>query len=380
MKTQHSFVALSFLLVVLALVHQIHESNVAYAVRMLGITSSTSKSTRDEDSAAGGTSDGPMDSAHQKQVIGIRQVNNGAISEPPKIRVPHDDCPDLEPMTLQWHRYSEDSEEPSTTKEEESKPTPTNKTRVLVGLMSGNDDYAQMLDVTGRINKAYAKQFGFDVLVLQGIYLVASSDKCEPPKHRATFNKIGLLHEALRHKDKYDQLLLLDTDAMMYNLSYDVTSLMMTDSEGVVRNTAPQDEEVPMLVAHRVKKVDVCKTWDVNIGVTLWNLHHPRVPSVLGAWEEASKKYFNYNPKVGDQRILHSVLKGEVDNIRSLKDEFAYGHGTVVRHYIRRRTNKGYQDPNVLSSRLDLLREAADEVCHNFPEACAAIDAVSSKQ
>eukprot|EP00934_Nitzschia_sp_Nitz4_P000233 Nitzschia sp. Nitz4//scaffold24_size164493//150819//152079//NITZ4_002352-RA/size164493-processed-gene-0.247-mRNA-1//-1//CDS//3329544186//233//frame0 len=377
MKTHLTYFASLLVLVALGLLHMVYESNLAYAARMLGITTSAASQSTETVVTVETTS---------KQVtIGIRQVDAVHVVagvEPPKIPVPHEGCPDLEPMTLQWHRYSENhtSVGSGRTSRSNNETNFSNKTRVLVGLMSGNDDYAQMLDVTGRINKAYAQRFGYDVLLLQGIYLVASSDKCEPPKHRATFNKIGLLREALRHKDKYDQLLLLDTDAMMYNLSYDVTSLMMTDFEGVVRNIAPQDEEVPMLVAHRVKKVDVCNTWDVNIGVTLWNLHHSRTSSVVQEWEKESKKVFKNNPKVGDQRTLHTVLKGEVDHIRSLRKEFAYGHGTVIRHYIRRRANKGWKDPNVLTDRLDLLREAAHEVCINFPQECAAIDAVSPTQ
>lgn len=128
------------------------------------------------------------------------------------------------------------------------------------------DAYAQLLDVTGRINKAYALKFEHDVLVLAGTYLVIPSDNCNPPKHRATFNKIGLLKHALRHRNKYDQLLILDTDAMMYNLSFDVTTLV---SEQRNENSMLTDEESTMLVAHRVKKNGTLHTWDVNIGVTV---------------------------------------------------------------------------------------------------------------
>jgi hypothetical protein len=57
-----------------------------------------------------------------------------------------------------------------------------------------------------------------------------------------------------------------------------------------------------------------------------------------------------------------------------LKEEFAYyGHawnGTVVRHYIRRRSNNKWNDPDVLGTRLKFWQEAANEVCSEFPSVC----------
>eukprot|EP00934_Nitzschia_sp_Nitz4_P000510 Nitzschia sp. Nitz4//scaffold24_size164493//152855//154009//NITZ4_002353-RA/size164493-processed-gene-0.248-mRNA-1//-1//CDS//3329544189//510//frame0 len=359
MKPRQNFVVFSFVLVALALVHQIHESNVVYAVRMLGIT--TTSSTKQANTQNDGSSATMEETT--THVIGIRQVDDAPMvtGESLKIPVPHEGCPDLEPMTLQWHRYSENHA---------NNETRTPHQRLLVGLMSGYDDYAQMLDVTGRINMAYAKRFGHDVLLLQGIYLVDSSDKCEPPKRRASFNKIGILQEALRHRDQYDQLLLLDTDAMMYNLSYDVTSLM-ANSKGRF------DSRTPMLVAHRVERDDARTTWNINNGVTLWNLQHPRTKEVVRSWENESKKNFKeVDSSIGDQKTLHTVLKQVEEHVRALREVFAYGHGTIIRHYIRRRTNKGWKDPDVLANRLDLLQEAANEVCANFPEECAAIDGV----
>lgn len=169
------------------------------------------------------------------------------------------DCPDMKPVSIKWHRFSESNSQLNVRlKEKVEKPA---KKKLVIGLMSGYDPYAQLLEVTGRINKAYALKYKHDVLVLQGTYLVIPSDNCDPPKRRATFNKIGLLKEALRHRDRYDQLLILDTDAMMYNMSFDVTTLL--DGE------PNEDENGAMLAAHRVRSDDVLHTWDVNIGVTV---------------------------------------------------------------------------------------------------------------
>lgn len=267
-------------------------------------------------------------------------------------------CPNLKPMSWEWNRYSlEHDEEGTNRRTDQKKIKKKSKKRLLIGLFSGYDSYAKMLEITGPINKAYARRYGHDVVVIQGIYLVVDNDQCNPPGRRATFNKLAILEKALKRRDKYDQVLILDTDAMMHDMDFDVTSLLVKDSK--------------MLVAHRVKKVAPKHTWDVNAGVTLWNLHHPRTQSVVRQWERESRKALREDPDTGDQSKLHAVLKSvNVKSIDALKDEFAYGHGTVVRHYIRRRTNKQWKDPNVLETRLKLLEEASNQVCAQFPSVC----------
>lgn len=91
-------------------------------------------------------------------------------------------------------------------------------------------------------------------------------------------------------------------------------------------------------------------------------------------WEEGSRQALEEDIDTGDQSKLHAVLKTEAKHINALKEEFAYGHGTVVRHYIRRRTNKQWKDPNVLETRLKLLQEAADQVCSEFPYVCKYLE------
>ena len=62
---------------------------------------------------------------------------------------------------------------------------------------------------------------------------------CEPPPQRAMYDKLELLRIALRKKDKYDQLLLLDADATIYDLDFDIANLCEKDD---------------ILAAHRVSQ------------------------------------------------------------------------------------------------------------------------------
>jgi hypothetical protein len=91
---------------------------------------------------------------------------------------------------------------------------------------------------------------------------------------------------------------------------------------------------------------------------------------VVERWEQVSREALQDMTSTGDQSKLHAVLKSETKYIDALTEEFAYGHGTVVRHYIRRRSNKEWKDPDVVGSRCRLLQEAADNVCSEFPSVC----------
>jgi hypothetical protein len=148
--------------------------------------------------------------------------------------------------------------------------TDNNKSAVLIAQYSAcvnvdNDDsvYATLLRATAPVNQAYARHWGHDYILLQGVPFIpphynstsyslrrlvengitvdqelgggscdddSSSTRrrmshhqggdAEPPQpsSRSTYNKIALLSIALEHpqiKDRYTRLLILDADAMM---------------------------------------------------------------------------------------------------------------------------------------------------------------------
>ena len=97
--------------------------------------------------------------------------------------------------------------------------------RLLVAQFSGYGTYAKLLDVVAPINAKYAKDWGHDFVVLQGTAMINPS--C-PDEHRSTFNKIPLLKLAYGKRDWYDQVLILDTDAMIVNFHCDITRLLPT--------------------------------------------------------------------------------------------------------------------------------------------------------
>lgn len=236
--------------------------------------------------------------------------------------------------------------------------------RLLIGLYSGFGVYGSLLTKTAHVNRAYARHWKHDVVLVQGAALQIKEldGDCEPPPHRATYDKIPLLRYALEHKDQYDQLLILDTDALVYDMDFDVTSLL------------PKGK---MLAAQKVRESDDHETWDINAGVTLWDLHHPRIQKLTKEWFTHSKSGMEHNYHASnDQYHLHYALKegNYKEDIFALDEEFNYGHGTIVKHFIRKPQHKQWGEAAILDNRENRIEIAIEEICKKHKPICEAVD------
>jgi hypothetical protein len=240
--------------------------------------------------------------------------------------------------------------------------------RLLIVQSAGFGTYAQLLESTAPINKAYARKWGHTVLIVQGTLAVLNHERqtnCTPEEHRATHNKMQLLKLALRIGDHYDYLLILDADAIIFDFGVDLSDLMPPSA---------------MLAAQRaVPKAGVKKraTWKINAGVTLWNLHHPYTQAVADGWQDAALGYLNgRSNSQGDQLFLHHVLKNNATyerSIHSFAKEFNYNKGTVIKH-VKRPTLTYTIGETALDDRSVLLAKFTEQVCAQFPDDCHDLD------
>jgi hypothetical protein len=254
---------------------------------------------------------------------------------------------------VQWvlDRYSHTSQE--------------NRTRLLIAQYTGSG-YSALFDITSPVNEAYAKLHGYDFLSLRGIVYGLPDTKEEPIiEARATYNKVAILQMALRMwKDQYDQLLILDADAIIVSFQNrdSITSLM------------PQDK---MLVAHRVQRNDIAWTKDINIGVSLWNLKHDKTLWMANRWEEKILERIARKVRTSDQAPLQKILRNDMTEqerariLLAVSDEFG-DKGRLVKHVMRPKNAQGIHSYNdtYLDQRASRLQEMANAVCERFAPAC----------
>jgi hypothetical protein len=232
--------------------------------------------------------------------------------------------------------------------------TPRAGERLLIATYSAFGQYARLLELTAPINKAYAKKWNHDIVVLQGTSFTLLWDaNCTPPEERSRFNKIDLLLEALNQKDRYDLLLVLDADALIYDFSFRIASLLPTNDT--------------MLVAQRTHQDDLQATRSINNGITLWNLHHRLTSQVAQDWNKVAREGIPENrPYRGDQYYLREVLRSSdrISAISSVWDEFYYRDGTVVKHF-QRSNSRSWNDTG-LDVREDRIMNTTKEICARF--------------
>jgi hypothetical protein len=260
--------------------------------------------------------------------------------------------------------------------EEGSGKKPSTEKRLMIGLHSGHDEYATFLQQAVWSARVYGQIWGENVTVvtLQGIAFAPHG--CKAPSAHATLNKIRLLFHAIDHADEFDQVLLMDADTMIYNLDVDFTTLLDPDHHLVAAQHSPNDEQPESAESG---------LWNIDTGVTLWNLHHPKVRSIAIDWFDSAKKAVVRGTYRTDQKYLQASLREHLEwqndiNLRSTvspilnlqNDEFNFEQGTLVKHFWNHNRPNPRQQENI-DSRRRLMRDAAHEMCANHQRDCKSV-------
>jgi len=276
-----------------------------------------------------------------------------------------------------------------------------------------NNVYDQMLDLTSVINQAYCVAWKCDYWILRGIPALNEDDESSssssiltperyvvdgerqtivPPlltneepeatnttsipvaSSLSTYNKVVLLELATLHETKYDRLLILDADAMLYDFDRPIASAV--PDQGCV------------FTAHKTHRNDPPGTGSINVGVTVWNLRDPLTPIILQKWKQMCGERVRNGLHDDDQAPLQSLLKDQqLDETKrnrvvcAVNDEFAYAKGRWVKHFIRRSDAWGgegdseQQGGDVVrgAERLAQIRAVSEEICERYHPICDSI-------
>eukprot|EP00980_Cylindrotheca_fusiformis_P006180 scaffold1323_cov113-Cylindrotheca_fusiformis.AAC.7 len=225
--------------------------------------------------------------------------------------------------------------------------------RLLIAQYSGFGKYEKLLNITSPINRMYAKAWGHDMLLVRGTTKRFSFQRNQIPEEQSMYNKVDLLLMALEKSSVYDQVLILDSDTLIYDFSVDITNMISGENE--------------MLVALQTHELDSPQTHRINNGVTLWNLHHPLSRTVAKEWDagciEGIKKNFSIR---GDQYYLVEALNKDdrKNSVHAVLDEFHYRSATVIKHFIRHDSCSWHGSG--LDEREEGIRKAASHVANRY--------------
>ncbi|CAJ1960712.1 unnamed protein product [Cylindrotheca closterium] len=282
--------------------------------------------------------------------------------------VEDDHDPPLPPRVLwEWHNYT------TTTTKEQQRHEGGGQTRLLIAQYSGFGEYAQFLNWISPVHQEYARKHGYDYVILQGTLLDFPGIQQDCFSNlRATFNKIPILEMSYTVRHKYDYVLVLDTDAMIVTTNHHEND----NHHNRWSELLPSNQ---LLAAQRVMRYDSSNAWDINAGVTLWNLHHPDFYSLVQRWKSMSQfgsmepdppkdklrvHLENILTKNDDQYFLQTALLDAYSwwnrPVVAVIDEFNYYRGTLVKHFKR---DKRSWSTTGLEQRLERVKEAIREVC-----------------
>jgi len=243
---------------------------------------------------------------------------------------------------LQWEWY------PQLQQNEKVNHKP-DRPRLLIGLYAGFDPYAEFLQYSSHLAKVYAHRFpNVQVVVLQGTAFAPRG--CKPPGFHTTLNKVRLLFHAIDHASDYDQLLLLDADALLVNMDEDITSLLDVDTLVAAQPIDSETDNSHLIVG----------------GATLWNLHHPLLKDVALEWFSLAKEAIVKDKYHGDQKYLQGALKSNKAPVKPIPDEFSGKSGRVVQHYTKTKSDS-------LESRLEKVQISAENICEQYPIDCSTV-------
>jgi hypothetical protein len=240
-----------------------------------------------------------------------------------------------------------------------------NSSLLIVQYTDGNT-YSALLNLTQPINRAYAEKWGYDYELFTGLLIQAEIPPSsnghvtrKAPPSRATYNKVMILDKVLNdfQYQTYDKLLIMDSDALMYDFSRDIAALL------------PKDR---MMLAHKVKRNESNSSWNINIGVTMWNLRHIASKPVCRAWKKACIQRITKHPTLrdSDQTPLQAIMKDIPDEDRqkmilAIPDELGYGTGRFIRHFIRPNAANWTDYVDTMPLRIAKIQRTITEICNH---------------
>lgn len=212
------------------------------------------------------------------------------------------------------------------------------------------EKYLEMVLATSRTARRYCASHGFDYECYLGI-------KRGYWPWQASFNRIYMLEELIR-RGRHDWAVYLDADAYVADLDFDLPAYL-----------EPRSEFAAILTPSKATD----HWWDINDGVMLLNLRHPKAAGLVEAWRMAFeaipdatlREQTNWsNPD--DQEMIQWFLRDNEAEMRSVVELApATLINTLNASFIRQFVRAHAPD---LKSRTEAVKIYVDEVLGSHKE------------
>lgn len=226
-------------------------------------------------------------------------------------------------------------------------PESSNDPRSLLVLQdSGIGAEIEILEVTSKVNRAYAKRWSSDYIKFTGISIGTQ------PWH-STYNKAWLLQHFIQSRanddglQTYDAILMLDSNSMIVDLDFDILKLIPDTS----------------LLANGIEK---------NSDVMIWNLNHPDISKVADFWVQRSEENLG-NKNMNSQTLLLEILNMKWSSaLVSIPGALINGLlGTLIKEDT---DNKNHViEHSDLPKMIPTIQGIVDSVCYQFYPQCEVV-------
>lgn len=170
------------------------------------------------------------------------------------------------------------------------------KTLIIQSLPPGPEE--QLLDVTSRVNRAYARRWGYDYLSYIGhspdSYLINELYRMRCAKLQREDNltvsdsgtfKPSPIPLSSSHPRKYDTVVVLQSDAMIVQLDFNIINLLPRNGSQEISSIENENSEVQGTDSRSLFAGGIDpESWNVYSTVEVWNLNHSFFNTFSQSW------------------------------------------------------------------------------------------------
>jgi hypothetical protein len=254
-----------------------------------------------------------------------------------------------------------------TTDDDEVQSVISNESRnILIVQQATSLNVARIVDVTSRVNRAYAKQWGIDYVRLDGAIHAAEVLQSLLRMKAATDSSPFLSRYSKGVKREYDAIVMLDADAITVDMDYNILDLF---APGFLIGT----------IGGRRDGAESTVELNDGAGIVFWNLKHAEIGPVSKLWADDLNALEERGLIVDESSVLANILSNTYSP-RELKTlvqplsppQFSFFSGEAVRFmrkpsYAAQKT--GWLDTDWKDIAI-VLEQTADAVCFKFYPKC----------